>query len=656
MALASLRKEFGVAVGAAEQAIRVNTDELDDAISTIGEVCKQHGWELRVWDHVSGTIWHNGEPPKKDVPGGALTKKQALMADLNSPEGPTTPLQELLGFLAETPRPDTEDKGEVVPVVLVMKNFHLLFERDRGPAVAAVQHLVADKVGDHALYNKQDSNKQPSYMRQLMDQFGIEPESDTGKFIVGLMPAQAQLPPEVSPLFKVIEHELPDEEELGVILDGIVPSGEAAQDEDGPAISKSVRKRVCKHARGLTRLQAEGVFSACMVQNGKKQNFEEILPKYVWEHKSRILNREGLVTLYGGKETFDDVVGLHGAKEIFKDLLAPDKYDPDNPDLRSKGAALVGPPRTGKSLIAKACNGTLDLPVLMCDPGSLMGGFVGDTERNTRKFFQIVRAHAPCIAVIDEVEKVMPSARGGEHDSGVGKRMAGQFMTQMQDIQEPVFWVFTANGVEDLHEAFLADDRVDTVIYVHMPGPAQRAAGWKMYIQKFFPAEVRGKAFPHHLTTEFDEVLGEFKKTKKVNALEWANKFIAALLCLHGAEREAALARLAKQDDNVFTTVSNQLVDDADWTLARIKAVCRLARKRNRSLAQIAKMMPRYSAKLEKSIRRLENWAEDEAVDSETGEAYVRPEDQPDAPAGSGGKVKTTRSGKVKRKVRRVAD
>jgi SpoVK/Ycf46/Vps4 family AAA+-type ATPase len=390
-----------------------------------------------------------------------------------------------------------------------------------------------------------------------------------------------------------------------------------------------------------------------LVQHGEDKNFATLLPEFIWKHKSDILNAEGLVQLYQGKETYADVVGLGGLKEVLSDLLKPDEYDPDNYEMRCKGVALVGPPRTGKSLIAKALGNETGRPTLMVDLGAWFGGFVGDTEAKTRRGFQIIRAHAPCVAVIDEVEKVMPSAKGGDGDSGVSRRMAGAFMTQLQDIKEDIFWVFSANGVEDLHEAFLADDRVDCVIYVHMPGAEQRAAGWKMYLSKYFPQEINGKTFPRYLETDFKALFRTFKESSNINIGTWANRFHAAFLCLTGDNLTKAMERLHEANENVCATLKEMQFSDDNWTIARIKSVCRLARKRKKSLSQIAKMMPRKaSTKLEKAISRLERWAEDEAIDAETGEAYQAARD--DETCAATDRVKATSDSKVRRRVRKL--
>lgn len=391
--LRNLRKEFGVAVGAGESAIRIDTDEILDAVKTVTEVCKEHSWEMRTFDVLAGTEWTVGAPAKAEPKPGKAAGPAAgpagfLAAVGGGPKSPESVLAALLEFWQEPASPDPGSPGEVRPVVLVVKNLHLGFEGRREAMVALIQHLVNDKVCDHRDYR--DKLKKDVY-----DPAGVAHDSETGHIVVGLMPPEARLPPEVDPLFKRLVHEIPDEEEMGQILDGVLPTDEG-DDEDNPAgLTAQDRKRVCRFALGLTRLQAEGVFGASIVQFGR------IDPEYVWREKSRILNAEKLVELHTGKETFADVAGLAGAKSMLKRLMTPDEFDDADPDVRAKGALFCGPPGVGKSLVAKATGNELGFPTLMVNPGNWMGSLVGESEAKTRRGFQIIRAHAPCIAVVD---------------------------------------------------------------------------------------------------------------------------------------------------------------------------------------------------------------------------------------------------------------
>lgn len=630
MALKNLRNEFRYAIAGGESAIRINTDEQEDAIRTLVEVCEQFGWELRVWDHATGVVWYVGEEPESRKAKKA--NPQGGPAGLSMP-GVTTMLGALVELWDELPQYDKKGGG-TRPIITVFRNFHLAFDHNRGQVVSTIQHLAADLVQDHPQYEK---------LKGTMAQYKIDPESDTGKFVVGLMPEEGLLPPELKPIFKVLTHELPDEAELGHILDGVSVKNPVAEAD---------KKKICQFALGLTRLQAEGVFGSCSVAH------KTVIPDFVWKEKSEILNKEGLVALHQGKETFKNVAGLTGAKEFLTKLLAVDEFDDADPECRARGVLFVGPPGTGKSLIAKATGNELGLPTLVVHPGNWMGSLVGETEAKTRKGFQIIRAHAPCVCILDEIEKVMPSSRGGDHDGGVGARMEGTFLTQLNDIEERVMWCFTANDVERMHEAFFRAERVDATFYVGLPNQEARAAIWRLYITRFFPSHINGKPYPRYMELNVNTLLAEYRKIKKIDEAVWADKFAAALMCMTNDKRDALLEQISDNEPNggdLVERITNRLIDDNGWTPAEIKSCCRLSRRLNEPLSQTKRRIRPVSVTAAKVIRRLEKWAADSALDAETGEIY---EQSPETTAlvESHTATKKKSSGKVRRKVRSLAE
>jgi len=590
----SLLKEFSVAVGAGQTGIRVNTDEMPDALATISEACQKKGWELRVWDKTKGLVAHGKpQPQKKPVPSPLAGIAQA-QAQAKPQSNQENALAAILAFLEEPAKPDPAEEGEQIPVVCVFKNFHLTFERVREEMVSAVQHLIEDG-------------------------------KERSKFIVGMMPAEAKLPPEVEPLFHVIDHELPDEDEMLGILRGVVRTDELDDKEEGSPPTQEERA-TCKAALGLTRLQAEGVFAASTVQFGK------VLPNEVWEHKAKILNREGLVELHKSPLNFSNVGGLHGVKDFLKRLCAYDPLEDVDPDARAKGVAAVGPPGVGKSLIAYCVGNELGIVTLKANPGNLMDQYVGNTEKNTRKFFQICKRMAPCVVVMDEVGQVMPS--GGQDDSsGVAKRMLGTFLTAMNDVQEPIFWFFTSNDVESLHEAFLRAERVDAKIYVRLPDENQRAEIWRIYVAKFFPRKVKDKDDPLYIELDVAEAIKQYQRMKKVSPVEYGQKLAAALMAVPaGKKREQILAQLGDVDENLQEATEAALIDDDGWTPAEIRSCCRLMRRLKMPLNETAKRVGHVAIgeKGEKMLRRLDRWAvNDGAIDAETGELFVPESEKP---------------------------
>ena len=81
---------------------------------------------------------------------------------------------------------------------------------------------------------------------------------------------------------------------------------------------------------------------------------------------------------------------------------------------------LLGVPGTGKCCFAKALGNETGRPTLILDVGTLMGSLVGQTEQNVRQALRLVDAMAPCVVMIDEIEKALAgSAASGQTDSGV---------------------------------------------------------------------------------------------------------------------------------------------------------------------------------------------------------------------------------------------
>src|SRR5690606_4672792 len=113
-----------------------------------------------------------------------------------------------------------------------------------------------------------------------------------------------------------------------------------------------------------------------------------------------------------------------------------------------KGMLLIGVPGTGKSLIAKAVGSLWEMPLLRLDVGKIFAGLVGSSEETIRKVTQTAEAIAPAILWIDEIEKGFSgTASSGQTDGGTTSRVFGSFITWMQEKEQPVFVIATANDV-----------------------------------------------------------------------------------------------------------------------------------------------------------------------------------------------------------------
>lgn len=198
-------------------------------------------------------------------------------------------------------------------------------------------------------------------------------------FIVILSPV-VDIPIELEELFVVLEHDLPNREQLEEIAQGIAT-------EDGELPEGNELETVLDSAAGLTRYEAEGAFSLSLVRHGRIQ------ADAIWELKSGMLQKSGRVQLHQGDEAFDQLGGLDNLKTFC--LRAMRRQAHRDPLCRPRGVLLLSPPGCGKSQFAKSLGNEVGRPTLTLDVGSLLGSLVGQSEQNMRQALKIAAAYKP---------------------------------------------------------------------------------------------------------------------------------------------------------------------------------------------------------------------------------------------------------------------
>jgi SpoVK/Ycf46/Vps4 family AAA+-type ATPase len=141
-----------------------------------------------------------------------------------------------------------------------------------------------------------------------------------------------------------------------------------------------------------------------------------------------------------------------------------------------KGVLTVGVPGCGKSLTAKAVATAWGIPLLRVDLGALKSKFVGESESNLRRAFDVIGAIGRCVVWFDEIEKALAGATQGAADGGVSSDALGAILSWMQDRQGEAFVFATANDVEALPPELLRKGRFDEVFFVDTPTATERIA------------------------------------------------------------------------------------------------------------------------------------------------------------------------------------
>jgi hypothetical protein len=143
-------------------------------------------------------------------------------------------------------------------------------------------------------------------------------------------------------------------------------------------------------------------------------------------------------------------VGLENITRILADvkkLLSPEAEAAGIPF--PKGMILMGPPGTGKSLVAKTAAQQMGVPLLCANWGGLLSPVPGQSEDNLRVLLETAETLSPCVLLWDDFDKAFVSSNLSV-ESGPEKRIAGMMLTWLQERTAPVFSIVTCNRITQL--------------------------------------------------------------------------------------------------------------------------------------------------------------------------------------------------------------
>ena len=391
----------------------VHSQEVDEAEREICEAASKNKWNMAVWNVASG-LRVPGHPTASDDGGeDPLSALRALPAMAN-PNG---------------------------TALLVLHNFHLFLNN---PVVVqtAFNQLIAGK--------------------------------QQRTFIVVLSPV-VKIPIELEKVFTVIEHPLPDKQQLAKIAHEIDD-----QTEHSP--------NTIEAAAGLTRYEAEGAFALSIARHGS------ISPETIWDLKAQALSKSGICTLYQGeKRSFDQLRGVDHVRQLNKQLLRPDCPVPP------KGWLFVGPPGGGKTVVSKAIAADNDMPLIIADLPALKTKFVGESEERVRQFIKLCEAMAPAVVLIDEIEDALSGATADQAgDSGVSRDQLSTILKWRSESKARVFISATCNEPQALlrvkQGAFTRDGRFDGIVFFDLPDRKAKDGIWDLYRKTY---KIADQANPH---------------------------------------------------------------------------------------------------------------------------------------------------------------
>ena len=284
------------------------------------------------------------------------------------------------------------------------------------------------------------------------------------------------IPRELENFITVFDVPLPAINEIHALVSDFIRDLKITVDED--AIND-----ITLSFKGLNEFQIKQILNLAYQNGGciDKDDKELIL-----REKEQFVKKAGMLEIVSFSETIDDIGGLDNLKDwlkrkakVFANLDKAIKFGVAVP----KGIMIIGMPGCGKSLTAKATASLFEIPLVRLDVGRLLGKYVGESEENMRKALKLAEAISPCVLWVDEIEKAFAGI-GADDGNGITTRLFGQFLTWMQEKENTVFIVATANDVSRMPAEFLRKGRFDELFLVNLPNGEERRKILDIHLKK----------------------------------------------------------------------------------------------------------------------------------------------------------------------------
>ena len=192
---------------------------------------------------------------------------------------------------------------------------------------------------------------------------------------------------------------------------------------------------------------------------------------------------------------FADVAGEDEAKENLAEIVNylhdPSKYQEIGASM-PKGVLLVGPPGTGKTMLAKAVAGEANVPFFSMSGSEFVEMFVGMGASKVRDLFKQAKEKAPCIVFIDEIDAIGQKRSGGQYGGNDEREQTlNQLLTEMDGFEgnTGVIILAATNRPESLDPALTRPGRFDRRVPVELPDLLGREAILKVHAKKIKVAE-----------------------------------------------------------------------------------------------------------------------------------------------------------------------
>ena len=294
---------------------------------------------------------------------------------------------------------------------------------------------------------------------------------------------------------------------------------------------------------------------------------------------------------------FDDVAGEDEAKENLTEIVDylhdPSRYQEIGASM-PKGVLLVGPPGTGKTMLAKAVAGEANVPFFSMSGSEFVEMFVGMGASKVRDLFRQAKEKAPCIVFIDEIDAIGQKRNSGAYGGNDEREQTlNQLLTEMDGFEgnTGVIILAATNRPESLDPALTRPGRFDRRVPVELPDLKGREAILKVHARKIKVAE----------DVDFEKVARMASGASGAELANIVNE--AALRAVRDGRKFATQADLEESIEVVIAGYQKKnaiLTDKEKWTVAyhEIGHALVAAKQTNSAPVQKITIIPRTSGAL----------------------------------------------------------
>ena len=416
--------------------IAVNTIEVSRATENVSDFIQKQNTKLSALKHIDDWLQGGGY---KILVWDIINGWRQTSPEIKSYPNTTDP-QAALSFVRANDSP--------VGAIYIMENFHLLAK---------------------------DPYTQPSLI-QLMREIHTDGTIKHKHLI--LIGGNEGLPVEIQNQIVMLDFSYPTKDQLVKFIT------EYVEEQDGVNIKPKEIQAAAESSIGMTMHEAESALCVALVSSKGKHLDRDT----IFSEKAKAVKKSGLLEYVHIKENMNTVGGMDDLKDwihkigkVFKDAPAAREYKLPTP----KGFIAVGVSGAGKTLCALATSTEFNVPTYRLDVGRVFGSLLGETEANTRLLTALIDALAPCVILIDEVDKAMSGLGSSDSsDAGATARFIGSLLYWMEIKESPAFIVATANDITKLPPEMTRKGRFNEIWFVDAPNAEERMEIFGIHIRK----------------------------------------------------------------------------------------------------------------------------------------------------------------------------